>query len=316
MKKYSALVVGRPGLAALLHYELVVLVAQARVGALGLALRKALYPGLLGSCGRNVVFGHNVVLRHPHKIHIGSNVVIDDHCLIDAKGDSNQGIRIGDGVFVGRNTILSCKNGDIELGDGANLGFNCEVFSASRVCIGANVLMAVYAYVIGGDHDFSDGPQPGADAGTKVGGRSDRRGSVAGRRRQDSRRRHHRRPCDRRRGSGRARRPRGTGSRRWRAGSCGQHSHWLIGGRSSFYVRRSARGACGHAEPRTWRSEARHQRQFALGVGPQRQCLSACGHAEPRTWRSEARHQRQFALGVGPQRQCLERLRPCRAEDM
>jgi hypothetical protein len=31
--------------------------------------------------------------------------------------------------------------------------------------------------------------------------------------------------------------------------------------------------------------------------------MSACGHAEPRTWGSEARHQRQFALGVGPQRQ-------------
>jgi nicotinate dehydrogenase subunit A len=31
---------------------------------------------------------------------------------------------------------------------------------------------------------------------------------------------------------------------------------------------------------------------------------SACGHAEPRTWESEARHQRQFALGVGPQRKC------------
>jgi acetyltransferase-like isoleucine patch superfamily enzyme len=155
-EKYSALVVGRPGLAALIGYELVALIAQARVGALGLALRKLLYPRLLGSCGRNVVFGQNVVLRHPHKIHIGSNVVIDDHCLIDAKGDSNQGIRIGNGVFVGRNTILSCKNGDIELGDGANLGFNCEVFSASRVRIGASVLMAAYAYVIGGDHDFSD----------------------------------------------------------------------------------------------------------------------------------------------------------------
>jgi hypothetical protein len=31
---------------------------------------------------------------------------------------------------------------------------------------------------------------------------------------------------------------------------------------------------------------------------------SACGHTEPRTWDSEARCQRQFALGVGPQRQC------------
>ena len=109
------------------------LVSQAVPGALGLVLRKMLYPRLLGACGRNVVFGQNVVLRHPGKIRIGDNVVIDDNCLLDAKGDTNAGITIGSGVFVGRNTILSCKNGDIELGDRANIGFNCEVFSASRV---------------------------------------------------------------------------------------------------------------------------------------------------------------------------------------
>jgi acetyltransferase-like isoleucine patch superfamily enzyme len=59
-------------------------------------------------------------------------------------------------VFIGRNTILSCKNGDIILGDGANVGFNCEIFSASRVTIGAGTLLAAYTYVIGGDHDFDD----------------------------------------------------------------------------------------------------------------------------------------------------------------
>lgn len=155
-QKYAALIVGRPGLWPLIRHELVVITAQARPGAIGLALRKALYPLLLGSCGRNVVFGQNVVLRHPHKIHIGSNVVIDDNCLVDAKGTSNSGIRIGDGVFVGRNTILSCKNGDIEIGDGANIGFNCELFSASRVAVGAGVLMAAYSYLIGGDHEFTD----------------------------------------------------------------------------------------------------------------------------------------------------------------
>jgi acetyltransferase-like isoleucine patch superfamily enzyme len=154
--KYADLVVGRAGLGALLKHELIVSIAQARVGAFGLVLRKALYPWLLGSCGANVVFGQNVVLRHPHKIHIGSNVVIDDNCLLDAKGESNRGIRIGDGVFIGRNTILSCKNGDIEIGDQANIGFNCELFSASRVTIAPSVLMAAYVYVIGGDHDFSD----------------------------------------------------------------------------------------------------------------------------------------------------------------
>jgi len=155
-QKYASLVVGLPGVGALLKYELIVLLAQWVPGALGLALRKTLYPALLGSCGRNVVFGQNVVLRHPHKIHIADNVVIDDNCLVDAKGDTNSGIRIGSGVFIGRNSILSCKNGDIELADGANIGFNCELFSASHVRVGTGTLLAAYTYVIGGDHDFSD----------------------------------------------------------------------------------------------------------------------------------------------------------------
>jgi acetyltransferase-like isoleucine patch superfamily enzyme len=154
--KYAALVVGRPGFGALLKYELVVMLTQGCPGAIGLALRKTLYPWLLGSCGRHVIFGQHVVLRHPHKIHIGDHVVIDDNCLLDAKGESNRGIRIGSRVFVGRNTILSCKNGDIEVADGANIGFNCELFSASRVTVGKDVLMAAYSYIIGGDHDFSD----------------------------------------------------------------------------------------------------------------------------------------------------------------
>ena len=155
-EKYAALVVGRPGWRALIRQEFVTLVSQNVPGALGFALRKVLYPMLLGRCGRNVIFGQSVVLRHPHKIEIGDNVVIDDNCLLDAKGESNQGIRIGRGAFVGRNTILSCKNGDIELAPGANIGFNCELFSASRVQVGEGTLLAAYCYLIGGDHAVSD----------------------------------------------------------------------------------------------------------------------------------------------------------------
>ena len=169
-KRYAGLIIGKPGLGALIKYELIVSIAQGCPGAAGLALRKVLYPKLLGSCGRNVVFGQNVVLRHPHKIHLGDNVVVDDNCLLDAKGESNTGIRLGSGVFIGRNSILSCKNGDIELADGANIGFNCEIFSASRVRIGRQVLMAAYSYVIGGDHDFSDPSRPVLEQGRRSAG--------------------------------------------------------------------------------------------------------------------------------------------------
>jgi len=159
-EKYAALVVGRPGFSALVKHELITLMAQNTPGALGLVLRKTLYPSLLGGCGRNVVFGQNVVLRHPHKVRIGDDVVIDDNCLIDAKGRSNRGITIGSGVFIGRNTILSCKDGDIDIEDRANIGFNSEVFSASSVRVGSDTLIAAYCYIIGGDHDFSDPSQP------------------------------------------------------------------------------------------------------------------------------------------------------------
>jgi acetyltransferase-like isoleucine patch superfamily enzyme len=152
LQRYADLVVGRPGLWALFKFEAIVTLTSWVPGALGLLLRSRLYPRLLGRCGRNVTFGANVVLRHPHKISVGDNVVIDDNCCLDAKGSDNVGITIGSGVFVGRNTILSCKNGDIELDDQANIGFNVEIFAASRVRVGKKVLIAAYCYLVGGDH--------------------------------------------------------------------------------------------------------------------------------------------------------------------
>jgi acetyltransferase-like isoleucine patch superfamily enzyme len=155
MRKYLALVIGRGSWLSLLKYEAIILVCSTIPGALGLALRKVLFPLLLGKCGRNVVFGANLVLRHPKKIMIGDNVVIDDNCLLDAKGNSNAGILIGSGVFLGRNTILHCKNGDILIGDDVNVGFNCDIASSNRVEIGRKVLIAAYSYIVGGGHDFS-----------------------------------------------------------------------------------------------------------------------------------------------------------------
>lgn len=153
-RRYAELVIGQEGWWPLIRYELTMLVCGWVPGALGLFLRAKLYPLLLGSVGRNVAFGANVVLRHPHKIFIGSDVVIDDQCCLDAKGTTNGGITLADGVFLGRNTILSCKNGDITLEQDANVGFNVEIFSAARVRVGARTLIAAYCYLVGGDHLF------------------------------------------------------------------------------------------------------------------------------------------------------------------
>jgi uncharacterized protein (TIRG00374 family) len=151
-QKYQELFLGEPGFLKMVKYELIITLCSWMPGALGLLLRSKLYPIILGKVGRNVAFGVNVTIRHPSKIRIGDNVVIDDNCVLDAKGEGNFGLDIGDGVFVGKNTILTCHDGDIILGDNVNIGFNCVISSLSKIEIKANTLLASYVYMVGGDH--------------------------------------------------------------------------------------------------------------------------------------------------------------------
>lgn len=172
--KYQDLVIGSRSVLKLLLFELVVTFTSWVPGALGLVLRKICFPRVLGAVGRNVSFGQGIVLRHPWKISVGDDVVIDDYVLLDAKGESNRGILLGKGVFLGRGTILSCKNGDILLGDHVNIGFQSEIFSGSLVRVGRHGLFAAYTYLVGGGHDFDrvDVPvieQPRLSRGIEVG---------------------------------------------------------------------------------------------------------------------------------------------------
>jgi acetyltransferase-like isoleucine patch superfamily enzyme len=153
LRKYQELVIGLPGFFTLLKYELVTSLLGPLPGALGLVLRKRFFRSLFGRVGQGVVFGKSITIRHPHKIHIGDNVVIDDYAVLDAKGTDNKGIEIGDNVVIGRNTVVSCKNGNISIGSNSNIAMNCFIQSAKEVKIGKNVLFAAYCYVIGGgDH--------------------------------------------------------------------------------------------------------------------------------------------------------------------
>jgi acetyltransferase-like isoleucine patch superfamily enzyme len=154
LRKYQDLVVGSRSLLRLLLHEAVVTTTSWVPGALGLLLRRLCYRWLLGAVGRNVTFGQGVVLRHPGKVRLGDDVIVDDLVVLDAKGETNQGITIGRGVFLGRGTILSCKDGDIVLGDHVNVGFHSEIFSGSTVTVGAYGLFAAYTYLVGGGHEF------------------------------------------------------------------------------------------------------------------------------------------------------------------
>lgn len=150
LRKYQRMVVGSERWRDLIRYELSVLLVSRLPGALGLLLRSRLYPWLLGEVGAGTVFGAGLTLRHPHKIRVGAGVLIDDNAVLDAKGDGNRGITVASGCFIGRNTILTCKDGDIELGERSDVGSNCLIMAGAPVRLGQDVLIGAYSYLVGG----------------------------------------------------------------------------------------------------------------------------------------------------------------------
>ncbi|MCU0277104.1 MAG: acyltransferase [Acidobacteria bacterium] len=158
--KYRDIFVGRRGWMAFFKFGLLNWLAGFS-GAFGYALRKALYPSLLGEVGKGVVFGRHLTFRHPHKIRIGANTVIDDFVVLDAKGEENEGILIGANAYIGRGAILSCKEGSIRLGDFTNVSANCTLLSETEIILGRYCFLAGNCYLVaGGNHSFRDVATP------------------------------------------------------------------------------------------------------------------------------------------------------------
>ena len=151
-QKYQELVVGEKGFWNLLRFELIMLFCSGMPGALGFFLRKVFYPSLLNQVGRGVVFGRNIAIRHGKKISISAGVVLDDNVLLDAKGEHNKGITIGENAIISRNTVLACKDGNIDIGANGAIGINCLVHAVegSDVQVGDDVVIGAFSYLVGG----------------------------------------------------------------------------------------------------------------------------------------------------------------------
>ena len=158
---YKEMTVGDKGWGSWLYYELVMLLFGLLPGALGLALRRIFFKPLFGRVGRNVIFGRNMNIRQPHKINIGDNVIIDDDCTLDGKGENNQGINIGDYVTIGRFSSLVCKDADISIGSHVNIGTNVKIIAANKgkIEIGDSIDIGSGCHFSGGSYDYSDADQ-------------------------------------------------------------------------------------------------------------------------------------------------------------
>jgi acetyltransferase-like isoleucine patch superfamily enzyme len=153
-RKYKEIMVGDQGFWAWVRYEVIVTLFGWIPGAVGLGLRYLFFRFLFKKVGKKVVFGRNMKIYSPHKISIGDYVVFDDEVFLDAKGVSNQGIEFGNRIFVGQNTIIQTKNGDIRIEDDVNIGPFCYLASTNYLSIGAKTYVGPYCLLMsGGEHD-------------------------------------------------------------------------------------------------------------------------------------------------------------------
>jgi acetyltransferase-like isoleucine patch superfamily enzyme len=156
LKRYLNFVIGRESILSLIKYETITCIFGPMPGAAGLLSRRYLFKYLLGNAGNNITFGRNITIRHPKKISIGDNTVIDDYSVLDAKGEEDKNISIGNDVILGRNTTFSCKGGKIFIGNNTNIGINTAIYSGSTVNIGNNILFAASCYIFGDGAHRSD----------------------------------------------------------------------------------------------------------------------------------------------------------------
>lgn len=134
----------------LIRYELLMLFIGPLPGALGLVLRKWLFPSLFLKTGKNVIFGQNLTLRHADQITLGDGVVLDRDCLLDARGAGEAGIVIGDRAIVSHGAAIQAKVGHIEIGSDCNIGSHVDIVAQGPIVIGDNVSIAGNAMIAGG----------------------------------------------------------------------------------------------------------------------------------------------------------------------
>jgi len=122
-------------------------------------MRKIFWPRLFNQCGAGVMFGANMILRHPGRIRIGSNVVLSEGVLLDARNPTKEmAIRIGNDVILANNTMVSCKEGTVEIGNRTGIGAYTVIQSVQHcpVSIGEDAILGPRCYLVGGGNYQTD----------------------------------------------------------------------------------------------------------------------------------------------------------------
>lgn len=133
-----------------IRYELITTLLGCLPGAAGLLLRKIFYPALFRTCGRSVISGRSLLIRNPQNIELGNGVFIDDFCLLDGRGGSEEPVIIGERVTLNRGVTVQAKIGTIRIGADSDIGAGCSIISQGGVFLGKEVSL-------GGNCDIGGG---------------------------------------------------------------------------------------------------------------------------------------------------------------
>lgn len=158
-RQYLRMFVGEESPMAFLQYEVLTGLFGSLPGAVGYFLRARSYRSIFERIGAGTVFGRGMVIRSPGRIALGGGVMIDDGVVLDAKGATSR-IELGDRILVGRQSILSCNDAQIRIGDFVSVGPFCFFASKSRIEIGSNVSIGSGTHLMAGGHVSDDPDTP------------------------------------------------------------------------------------------------------------------------------------------------------------
>ncbi len=130
-------------------FERAIMMLRGRVVSLGMK-----------KCGRKFFLGSHTNLKCKKKMVLGSGVTIQSGVVLDAL--SKEGVFLGDGASLGRNTVIRCSGNFHQLGKGFYMGAHssladtCFVGATGGVKIGNDVIGGQNIRFHASNHVFSD----------------------------------------------------------------------------------------------------------------------------------------------------------------
>jgi acetyltransferase-like isoleucine patch superfamily enzyme len=79
----------------------------------------------LKKCGKNVIIGKTVRIRHPELVEIGDNVIIDDFTYISGN------VKIGSFVHIASSCTIQAGHASIEIGSFVGISAGCRIFAVT-----------------------------------------------------------------------------------------------------------------------------------------------------------------------------------------